>query len=79
MEDDFENCELGICWQDGNGNEIIYDTLPIITSYESFDYFFDTNQTKKIVFIAKLQIAKPILKENDNKIKLRKRNEQNEN
>ena len=76
---DFENCELGICWQDGNGNEIIYDTLPIITSYENFDYFFDTNQIKKIVFIAKLQIAKPILKENDNKIKLRKRNEQNEN
>ena len=38
MEDDFENYELEICWQDGNGNELFWDTIPMINNYDAENY-----------------------------------------
>lgn len=38
MGDDFENYELEICWQDGNGNELFWDTIPMINNYDAENY-----------------------------------------
>lgn len=43
MGDDFENCELEICWQDGNGNELFWDTIPMINNCNAENYDIEIN------------------------------------
>ena len=43
MGDDFENCELEICWQDGNGNELFWDTIPMINNCDAENYDVEIN------------------------------------
>lgn len=43
MGDDFENYELEICWQDGNGNELFWDTIPMINNCDAENYDVEIN------------------------------------
>ena len=43
MGDDFENCELEICWQDGKSEKFLWDRIPMINNYETTNYEVEIN------------------------------------
>lgn len=49
MGDDFENCELEICWQDGNGEKFLWDRIPMINNYETTNYEVEINGSDYIM------------------------------
>lgn len=49
MGDDFENCELEICWQDGNGEKFSWDKIPMVNNYEPRNYDVEINGSDYIM------------------------------